>query len=292
MMPLVRRSPGSRGPVRSLYVAVVATGLLLLGMPGAGAHDELTDSEPAANASVEQPPTELTLSFSTELATLGTQLQVNGPQGSATEGDPVIEGSQVSQPLTTVGQPGDYEVIWRVTSQDGHPVSGSFGYTVEAVEGDVEDPQTEDTDTDTDAEESEESATQTAQSTEPEGTADTETEDPQSTQTEDSDDPTTEDSADTETEDPTSTQTEDLGETDQDADTATQEPEDTAQQSGEPTPPTDTQTGVADNAARTDAVLIDRESSSAGGMSLWMWGLVGVALLALAGVGTMAVRRR
>lgn len=117
-----------------VLVALVAVCLVLLGpAPGALAHDELTDTDPAAGETLEQNPQELVLSFSGEVTALGARVEVSGPLGSVVDGEPQIEGSRLRQPLSTDAPPGDYEVAWRVTSQDGHPISGTFDYTVLAA---------------------------------------------------------------------------------------------------------------------------------------------------------------
>lgn len=254
--------------------------LLLLGIPPAFAHDELTESEPEPNSSLEEPPPQLTLSFSGDLATLGAQVQVNGPLGSATEGDPVTEGGQVHQDLSAAGGPGDYEVIWRATSRDGHPISGSFGYTVLGTDEDSDATQTERSHDPDDAESEDSPAS--------------ETKDPESTHTEDSEPTSTEGSEPTESEDSEPTGTGDSADTStQDSeDTSSQDADDTATQDSEDAATSTAPAAEADQAARSDAVVIASEPNSAGGMAPWMWALIGVALVALAGVGTVAMRRR
>lgn len=270
--------------------------LLLLGIPPAFAHDELTESEPEPNSSLEEPPPQLTLSFSGDLATLGAQVQVNGPLGSATEGDPVTEGGQVHQDLSAAGGPGDYEVIWRATSRDGHPISGSFGYTVLGTDEDSDATQTErshDPD-DAESEDSPASETKDPESTHTEDSEPTSTEGSEPTESEDSEPTGTGDSADTSTQDSEPTETGDSEDTStQDSeDTSSQDADDTATQDSEDAATSTAPAAEADQAARTDAVVIASEPNSAGGMAPWMWALIGVALVALAGVGTVAMRRR
>lgn len=297
MTPLPRRSVGSCGPRRSAYAAMLAGVLLLVGVPAAVAHDELTESEPAPNASLEKPPEQLRLSFSGDLATLGAQLQVNGPLGSATEGDPVIEGSQVRQKLNAAGGSGDYEAVWRATSQDGHPISGSFGYTVlPAADEDSDPTQTESTPGPGtgESEDPESTHTDDPESTRTEDSDPTQTDDPESTHTEHSDpgsgDSNHSESTHTQDLEPTQTGDSEDASTQDSADASPQDADDTATQDSEAA--STTQTEEADKAARTDAVVIASEPNSAGGVATWMWALIAVALVALAGVGTVAVRRR
>ncbi|WP_153398197.1 copper resistance CopC family protein [Ornithinicoccus halotolerans] len=118
---------------RAVTIGVVVLAVLgLIGMlmaPLASAHDRLTGSTPEDGEQVAAPE-ELVLEFSGELSELGTAIEVTGPEGPATDGDPAIEGATVRQPLAADLAPGDYEVAWRVTSGDGHPISGELSFEV------------------------------------------------------------------------------------------------------------------------------------------------------------------
>ncbi len=96
----------------------------------ATAHDELTGTEPAVGATVEVPPDQVQMDFSGDIASVGSFVTVTGPLGTVTDGAPKVEGTAVVQPLMADAPPGNYAVVWRVTSQDGHPISGEFDYTV------------------------------------------------------------------------------------------------------------------------------------------------------------------
>lgn len=113
---------------------------LLVGVgPGASAHDELVDASPSDGAQLEAAPEEIRLTFSGQIATVGAQLAVTGGEGEALDGVPRVEGTEVVQDLRELA-PGDYEVMWRVTSQDGHPISGTFSFAVQEMAGDVDEP--------------------------------------------------------------------------------------------------------------------------------------------------------
>lgn len=54
-----------------------------------------------------------------------------GPDGAVVSvGDPEVLGATVRQPLAEGLPAGAYTVDWRVTSGDGHPITGSIGFTV------------------------------------------------------------------------------------------------------------------------------------------------------------------
>ncbi|GGF57160.1 hypothetical protein GCM10011366_26270 [Ornithinimicrobium tianjinense] len=108
--------------------------VLLVGAGAVGpaaAHDDLVGSEPTDGATVEQAPESLVLTFSGAVSELGTQVVVTGPDGSpVSEGEPAVDGDRVEQELADDLAAGGYTVLWRVTSEDGHPISGELGFTV------------------------------------------------------------------------------------------------------------------------------------------------------------------
>lgn len=112
---------------------LLLVGALVLGpTQGAVAHDALVGTDPADGSTVRTAPEALTLTFTGEIATVGAQVVVRAAGAAGqdlVDGPPEVAGAEVVQPLTALG-PGDYEVLWRVTSQDGHPISGELAFTV------------------------------------------------------------------------------------------------------------------------------------------------------------------
>ncbi|UJP09709.1 copper resistance protein CopC [Microbacterium sp. KUDC0406] len=121
--------------------AVVGILLGLIAVPvgatAASAHDSLVDSDPATGSTVTT-LTKVDLTFSADpIGGEGADvIQVKGPDGRYYEtGCPALNGSVVSTPVQA-GPEGDYEVLWRVVSSDGHPVAGTFTFTF-APDGNV-----------------------------------------------------------------------------------------------------------------------------------------------------------
>lgn len=111
--------------------AVALTGAALLTGPTAYAHDQLVDSSPEAGDHLDEPPTEVRLSYSGELLTLGAAVIVADAAGEPwQDGDPVLDGAEVVVPLRPDLPDGAYEVRWRVVSSDGHPIAGVVPFTV------------------------------------------------------------------------------------------------------------------------------------------------------------------
>ena len=116
----------------ALLALIVGFALTLVASP-AFAHDELIGSSPAAGSEVDALPAEITLTFSGVLIDGAgtTQIVVTDASGAdITGGDPVLDGTKVTQPLAASAAPGLVTVVWRVVSSDGHPVSDQFTFTV------------------------------------------------------------------------------------------------------------------------------------------------------------------
>lgn len=117
----------------ALAATLLAAFLVLFSPLSASAHDALVSSSPEADGSVETVPTELTLTFSAKLidGEGATEVVVTDPSGDAvTDGAATVDGAIVTQPLRGTGPAGEYHVIWKVVSSDGHPTSGEYSFTV------------------------------------------------------------------------------------------------------------------------------------------------------------------
>ena len=94
----------------------------------AHAHDVLEKATPADGTTVTLLPADVSLVFSEQPLELGLQVVVTGPTGNVAEGLATIQGREVRQAISSAAPAGQYTVAYRVTSDDGHPVSGSFGF--------------------------------------------------------------------------------------------------------------------------------------------------------------------
>ncbi|MCD7101906.1 copper resistance CopC family protein [Pseudoclavibacter sp. 13-3] len=126
---------------RTTFTVAIAllVGLLLALQPWAAgrahAHDVLASSDPAAGATLATAPTQVSLTFNNEVLTgVANQIQVHGPDGSSVAGDGLasVDRRVVTVPVTATAD-GAYSVAWHVVSSDGHPVEGTFSFTVGAA---------------------------------------------------------------------------------------------------------------------------------------------------------------
>ena len=97
------------------------------------AHDELVSSSPASSQTVPHVPAAIALTFEEAPVAMGIRVVVTGPAGPVQQGAPKLTGDTVTQDLQGGAPAGAYQVEWRVTSDDGHPVSGSFTFTAQAA---------------------------------------------------------------------------------------------------------------------------------------------------------------
>jgi len=121
-----------------LVVGALTAGLAVLVAPSASAHDQLVSTDPADGSTVDVAPDHVTLTFEDPAVAIGTVIEVVGPDGSVvSSGAPQLVDSDVTQAITAQDLPaGKYAVTWRVTSPDGHVVSGDFAFTAKSGSGD------------------------------------------------------------------------------------------------------------------------------------------------------------
>jgi methionine-rich copper-binding protein CopC len=104
---------------------------LLVATP-ASAHNALAGSTPAAGSTLTTAPTSVTLNFEEPPLSSGMAVVVTAPDKSrVSPGSPVLTGSDVVTPLAPLTASGTYSVAWRVVADDGHPVTGTFTFTVD-----------------------------------------------------------------------------------------------------------------------------------------------------------------
>ncbi|HEY3478204.1 MAG TPA: copper resistance CopC family protein [Streptomyces sp.] len=117
-------------PVRIAAVLAAAGCAAVLGAPTADAHSVLVSSSPAQDASITTSPAEAVLVFDEPVERSFTELVVLGPDGTSHwEAAPAsVVDARVSAPLRPLGPAGTYAIRYRVTSADGHPVSGAIPF--------------------------------------------------------------------------------------------------------------------------------------------------------------------
>jgi methionine-rich copper-binding protein CopC len=116
---------------------LLAIAALLVFPALAAAHAHLESTDPEAGANLDEPPTEVTVTFDDELQPDGSGFTV-----ADADGNEVGDGSldldvaerNVLRGEVSITDPGLYTVSWEIVAEDGHPDSGefTFGYRADA----------------------------------------------------------------------------------------------------------------------------------------------------------------
>jgi methionine-rich copper-binding protein CopC len=122
----------ARRPFVALLALVAAGVFMVVAAPAASAHDSLVSSSPSDGTTVATVPDRIVLTMNEAPVSVGTEVVVRGPGGDVQQGAAQVVKNTVEQALAEGSPAGRYEVVWRVTSRDGHPVSGTFTFTADA----------------------------------------------------------------------------------------------------------------------------------------------------------------
>lgn len=93
------------------------------------AHAARVSADPADGAVLTTGPDRVSATFNERLQTTFAAVTVVGPDGNVwSTGEPTVQGAIVAVGLRPLGPAGTYTVNYRVTSADGHVVSGSWSF--------------------------------------------------------------------------------------------------------------------------------------------------------------------
>jgi methionine-rich copper-binding protein CopC len=117
---------------RLVATLVLVISLIAAAVAGAGvasAHATRIATDPVDNAEVSSSPAQVSATFSEKLQQQFAAMTVVGPDGNLwSTGDPQVSGAVISVGVRPLGPSGTYTVNYRVTSADGHVVSGAWSF--------------------------------------------------------------------------------------------------------------------------------------------------------------------
>ncbi|RDI48376.1 copper resistance CopC family protein [Nocardia mexicana] len=114
-----------------LVSGLLLGGLALVAAGPAAAHSSVVGTDPADGAQIDAGPARVSVTFNENLQPNFPSLTVVGPDGNRWDkGQPVIDGPTASVEVGDLGPAGQYTIAYRVTSADGHPVSGTRTFTL------------------------------------------------------------------------------------------------------------------------------------------------------------------
>ncbi|MCX6443569.1 MAG: copper resistance protein CopC [Actinobacteria bacterium] len=119
--------------MRRLLVSLAVATLTVLSIPCASAHGEIVAAYPEQYSNVTPIPTQAWIEFDGTLQRLEGQainsIEVLDSTGlTISYGDPIIEGGKISTKLSGQAAAGVFTVNYRIVSEDGHPVEGSYTF--------------------------------------------------------------------------------------------------------------------------------------------------------------------
>lgn len=115
--------------------ALIALTLLLTGLfasTPALAHTEIDHTSPSENSSVAAGTQTVSVVFTDKILNLADSSEIVITDGNGDEvATSCLEVKNTSLNIEAfLGSAGDYKVVWRTVAEDGHPISGKFGFKV------------------------------------------------------------------------------------------------------------------------------------------------------------------
>ncbi|WP_127586391.1 copper resistance CopC family protein [Paenibacillus koleovorans] len=97
----------------------------------ASAHTNVSSSAPAANQTETNPIKEITLTFNTDIEPLSSVEILNEQGGKLTPTTVQVASPLIKAQFEAALPNGKYSVNWKIVGKDGHPVSGSYTFSVQ-----------------------------------------------------------------------------------------------------------------------------------------------------------------
>jgi len=120
--------------MKKLTTITISVLLIFAGMENADAHAQLSLSNPTKNQIVRTLPSLVWLEFDGDLLSFGDKqihkiTVTNSRKKRVDIGGPIVGGARISTKLKAGLPAGKYFVSYRVVSEDGHPVEGSYTFS-------------------------------------------------------------------------------------------------------------------------------------------------------------------
>ena len=127
--------PRARWAMSALALVTLVTLSVVAGAaPAATAHDQVLSTSPTTGENVDTAPKQVAMVFSDDILSVGAIMLIVDDQGrNWADGTLKLDRATVTQPLAPGLPNGAYEVRWRVVSADGHPIAGTFPFSVGTV---------------------------------------------------------------------------------------------------------------------------------------------------------------
>ena len=120
--------------MKKLTTVISSVLLIFAGMQSADAHAQLISSNPTKNQIVRTLPSLVWLEFDGDLLSFADKqinkiTVTNSIKKRVDIGGPIVGGARISTKLKASLPAGKYLVSYRIVSEDGHPVQGTYSFT-------------------------------------------------------------------------------------------------------------------------------------------------------------------
>jgi copper resistance protein C len=131
-----------RSQRRAIVLAAAAILLLVVAVPAHG-HAHLLETSPQDGAELDEPPTEVVLTFDEAVEPAGDALVLTDGDEAAHQLEAAVgpETGQISAELPADAAAGGHTIAWRIVAADGHVQEGAFTYSVAAPVEEADDLQ-------------------------------------------------------------------------------------------------------------------------------------------------------
>ena len=128
-------NPRLKRRIRFRLALAAAVMIPALAAAPALAHDALQSTSPAQDTTVTTAPDTVSLTLSepptdSESLNLSIITVTDGTGETLSDGKVTVTGPTISTKIAQ-GSNGPYKVLWRAVSSDGHPIEGSYSFTVQ-----------------------------------------------------------------------------------------------------------------------------------------------------------------
>lgn len=118
--------------MRTLRLLLVGA-LFLIATPAA-AHTSIVSFSPDVEQSLTTAPTQITIVTTEPVREMGSAITVTSPAGQRVDdGSTEIQGTTALVGLITLTEVGEYTVNYRLLAEDGHPIDGTYTFTLSEV---------------------------------------------------------------------------------------------------------------------------------------------------------------
>ena len=116
---------------------IIFTLILLFLFSNTGfAHTGLESSDPAEGSVLEEQSGDITLTFETPIED-ASRFELQYQNGAIIPVDQMeVDGDKMTGTITEPLENGNYAINWNIIGEDGHPMSGTISFTVEASSAD------------------------------------------------------------------------------------------------------------------------------------------------------------